>query len=396
MAPRPRKPLNKDLSHVPNLYRTKDKRTGRVYYQYLDQRTNKFRGLGTDKAQAIQDAQTLNAVIAQAIRSARVRAMTESGDSMLLSKWIEQYIETQEASAAAGELKAATVKQRKWLANTLSANLGHRPLQDVTTLELTNLLKGIRGAGNARTAQALRSVAIDIYKEAIAEGVAKVNPAAVTRYTKVQTQRARLVWETFAAILDKAETLEPWVSNTLLLAICTAQRPEDLAIMQFRRGADWESLFEAWGRGERTAHPYPHIHEGRLWVVQQKTGELISIPLTLRLDVLGVTVGDVVNRCRDRVASRFLIHHTKKRTMSKPGDPVHVNTLSKGFRRARDLSGLSWAGKEPPTLYECRSLAERLYSAQGGDTQTLLGHKHGRMTALYHDARGAEWREVEI
>jgi len=56
--------------------------------------------------------------------------------------------------------------------------------------------------------------------------------------------------------------------------------------------------------------------------------------------VIGFSLGDVVARCRDRVLSPHLIHHTKKRTMSTPGVPAHENIVYKGFKRAREKTNI--------------------------------------------------------
>nr|WP_241489112.1 hypothetical protein [Cronobacter sakazakii] len=47
----------------------------------------------------------------------------------------------------------------------------------------------------------------------------------------------------------------------------------------------------------------------------------------------------------------------------------------------------------PATLHEQRSLAERLYEAQGVDTQKLLGHKSPNHAARYHDDRVKAWQK---
>jgi integrase len=82
---------------------------------------------------------------------------------------------------------------------------------------------------------------------------------------------------------------------------------------------------------------------------------------------------------------------------------VWIDTSTKGFARARDLAakraeGPLWEeGKTPPSFHELRSLSERLYNAQSNvDTQLLLGHKDPRSTAIYKDARGAEWVRVQV
>lgn len=76
------------------------------------------------------------------------------------------------------------------------------------------------------------------------------------------------------------------------------------------------------------------------------------------------------------------------------GSQVHIDTISRAFADARALTELQWPGKTPPTYHEIRSLSERLYKAQGVDTKALLGHRHERMTEVYHDARQAEWNTV--
>lgn len=392
MAPRPRNKGHKDL--VPNLYPKTDKRTGVVYYQYLDRRTGKFHGMGTDKAQANKDARALNTAIDAQLASARVAVIVtrqHAHQSILFADWITLYLPNLEKRG----LKKNTIRHRKSMANIWTGFLKGKTLAEITTLDISGVLNAYRAKGNDRMAQAMRSIAIDIWNEAMAEGHATTNPAKITRNPRVEVKRARLTWETFSIIHAKtAEIGEAFAVNSQLLALVTAQRPEDLCEIQFRRGADWDGLFEAFMRRERGAHPYPHVHDGKLWVVQHKTGNLVRIPLTLRLDVLGLSVGDVVHRCRTRVASRFLLHHTKARTMSKPGDKIHPQTISKWFARARNATDLKWP-MMPPTLYEIRSLAERLYEAQGVNTRLLLGHKDAKMTATYHDSRGAEWMEVE-
>lgn len=52
-----------------------------------------------------------------------------------------------------------------------------------------------------------------------------------------------------------------------------------------------------------------------------------------------------------------------------------------------------------PSLHECRSLAERLYRAQGIDTQTLLGHSRPQQTDDYNDDRGlssGQWKVLVL
>lgn len=74
-------------------------------------------------------------------------------------------------------------------------------------------------------------------------------------------------------------------------------------------------------------------------------------------------------------------------------DRLHVSD-DRRVAGARNQTGLTWPGKTPPTYHEIRSLAERLYRAQGVDTQALLGHRHPRMTKVNADPRQAEWLKI--
>ncbi len=138
---------------------------------------------------------------------------------------------------------------------------------------------------------------------------------------------------------------------------------------------------------------FKDIQDGYLHVVQRKTGNPLKISLDVRLEAIGMSIGDMVAVCRDRVVSPYLIHHTKRRTTSELGDPVHKDTISRGFARARSLVGIG--GEHPPTFHEIRSLSARLYQAESRDPQLLLGHRDPKTTLLYKDGRGYEWMVVE-
>ena len=133
-----------------------------------------------------------------------------------------------------------------------------------------------------------------------------------------------------------------------------------------------------------------------MWVEQSKTGNRVCIPLGLRLQALNLSLGEVILRCRDRVLSKHFVHHSAFAGRAKPGDQVRASTITAEFAAARDACGLTWPpDSAPPSFHEIRSLAARLYDEQGVNAQVLLGHKRPEMTALYRDARGAEWAEVD-
>ena len=174
------------------------------------------------------------------------------------------------------------------------------------------------------------------------------------------------------------------MQRVMELALLTGQRREDVAL---------------WERSD--------IHDGHLWVEQHKSGNIekrgvgtqtrLAIPLDLRLcvtsgeRVIDWTLKDIIQRCwSDRVASKMLIHHTKRRTKSNPGDPVWKDTITKAFAKARDMAEIDGGDKEPPTLHEIRSLSIRIWQEQRGRdfAQALAGHKQSSTTDIYTDVRG--------
>ncbi|MCM5061648.1 tyrosine-type recombinase/integrase, partial [Escherichia coli] len=127
--------------------------------------------------------------------------------------------------------------------------------------------------------------------------------------------------------------------------------------------------------------------------LSRKPGAVQALPLTLRCDAIGITLKEVIDGCRDRILSPYLIHSRHQ----KQPKPMSKDNLSDYFAKARDLAGvIPPAGKTPPTFHEQRSLSERLYRAQGIDTKTLLGHKVQATTDRYNDTRGQEWVKLVI
>lgn len=225
--------------------------------------------------------------------------------------------------------------------------------------------------------QLLRGVWIDLFKEAQHAGEVDqgFNPALATKKAHNKVKRSRLSFKDWQKIYEAAkEKWPPAASNSMLLALVTGQRRSDIAKMKFT-----------------------DIWDGHLHIEQLKTGSRIALPLTLRCDVLEMTLSDVVAICRDRVLSPYMIHHSRPHGAAKAGDPLDENSLSRYFSESRDIAGIKVAkDKTPPSFHEQRSLSERLYRAQGIDTQLLLGHKSMAMTDHYNDDRVSGWKNLVI
>lgn len=283
-------------------------------------------------------------------------------------------------------LAANTLRTKKSIIGRIEDRWGEKPYSTVDTATIDEFLREFVKQGKKRMAQSFRSCLIELGNKAMAIGWSQYNPAIVTTATPVTIKRARLTVDDFAAIYDSAvKNCEPWVARSMELALITAQRREDISL---------------WERSD--------IRDGKLWVEQGKSENTetrgvgmqtrLAIPLTLRMAIttsagrkIDWTLKDAVARCwSDYVASRYLIHHCRERTHSKPGDPVWKDTVTKGFQRAREATDLKWEGKEPPTFHEIRSLAIRIWkSAKGKDfAQAIAGHKQSSTTDIYTNERG--------
>nr|WP_254908643.1 tyrosine-type recombinase/integrase [Halomonas citrativorans] len=219
----------------------------------------------------------------------------------------------------------------------------------------------------------MRWEAESLFRAAIYERIIDLNPVIPVKPPRVPVGRSRITFEEWQTIYAWSESNAlPWESYLLLLALVTGQRRSDLVRM-------------------RTSH----IVNGHLRVEQQKTGARIELPLSLRLDALSITLEETIRRADD---------------YRRPGDlllrrrddvPFCPKGLSPSFQKARQAvyDDSRWAPKTPPTLHEIRSLSERLYRAQGINTQNLLGHKNQSMTDQYNNDRGrsaGEWKRLEL
>lgn len=211
----------------------------------------------------------------------------------------------------------------------------------------------------------------DFFSEAVNYSWLVRSPAAAIKYPKVKVLRERLTLEQWEKIHAwSGANQPPWVSRMLVLALVTAQRRSD--IEKFRFSDVWEN--------------YLHI-------VQAKTGERLALPLDLQLDAIGVTIRQAIEDCRGYAINEDYLLRKHN------GQPLVMASLSARFEEAREGALPAFKSGHPPSLHECRSLAERLYRKQGINTMVLLGHRRQAMTDMYNDDRGlssGEWRQLSL
>ncbi len=140
---------------------------------------------------------------------------------------------------------------------------------------------------------------------------------------------------------------------------------------------------------------FSDIWDDMLHIEQEKTGSKVAIPLNLKCEELGLTLRDVVAKCRDAVISKYLVHFRHSISQSTRGDRVSSSSLTTTFKKARNKCGVEWEEGTAPTFHEQRSLSERMYREQGIDTKKLLGHRSSKMTDRYNDDRGKDWVVID-
>ena len=375
MAARPRK----NNVSVPNLYPLYSRKVNKVYWRYKHPVTGKFHALGTNEAEAIAIATEANTRLAEQrtrqILAISDRIATSKGKAITTSTWLDRYQAIQDDRLKSGDIRLNTYKQKAKPVSLLRERAGMKLISAVDVRDIAQLLEEYISAGQPRMAQVVRSVLIDVFKEAQHYGEVPpgYNPALATKQPRRKITRQRLSLEEWQKIFDIADASHRYMGNAMLLALVTGQRLGDISEMKF--SDIWDD----------------HLH-----IIQEKTGSKIAIPLSLRLNAINWSLRDVVARCRDYAVSPYLVHFFRTTSQAERGAQVKANTLTMNFSKARDLAEIDWGTGTPATFHEQRSLSERLYKEQGIDTRKLLGHKTQQQTDRYHDDRGKGWDKVAL
>ncbi|WP_052451131.1 tyrosine-type recombinase/integrase [Pseudomonas batumici] len=277
---------------------------------------------------------------------------------------LAQWCDLQEELIRSRPLKPRTISDRLNNLRHLRLGLGNRLLHQILPRDLELLINNIAASGRPFAARRVYIEANELFNAAVYCRLLITNPLSPVKAPAPRPSRARLSLLHFLKIREVAESWKrPWFANCLNLALVTAQRRADVAVMA-----------------------PPHVFASHLHVTQQKTGACVAIPLELKLDAIGMSVGESIDRCLEVQpnGNTFIAR--------RDGKPYVTAMLTHSFAACRDEAFSRKTWRSPPTFHEIRSLSERLYRTQGIDTQTLLGHKHASMTDLYNDERDVEGR----
>ena len=344
--------VNRDLP--PNLYVRNN-----GYYSYKDPRSGKEYGLGRDKRSAINQSIEANLELYQDLAQP-VKLLDRMNDvkKYTLNNWLETY----EKELDRRKLAAKTMESYTRFLKTIKEGIGPFPIEDIDTKALADFLAPWRDDGKATMHNRIRNFLKDVFATAIAHGVIKTNPIEYIKTEKVEVVRSRLSLEEFKQICSNTPSLYPWAKPCFELALLTGQRIGDIQAMK------WDD-----------------IRDGKIFVIQQKTGSRVAIDTSHGLNAIGKTIKDVLGEL--------------EAFKDEGGHVIPVSggrdKLSRAFLKSRSASKLKWEGTAP-SFHEIRSLSARLYKEEndGDFSQRLLGHKNSAMTDKYTDTRDNAFIEV--
>lgn len=359
---RPRKAGNRDLPA--NLYRN------RGGWRYVHPVTGKitYFPATTSREAAAHAAAQLNSILQPTGRDLVSRVLGEG----------------QTVRDAINEFRAEELPNRGWGPKTLSErkirlariekDIGGSDLSAFGVQQVADYLKSVTKSPSARAQY--RYVLSLVFTEACQRGWVEQNPVLMTKKPHQERKRARLTMEGFQKVYQAAS---PWLRNAMDLGLLTLQRRADIVAWRF---AD--------------------VRDGWLHTVPGKTEATTNVRLKIQATKEMLAV---VERCRDKVLSPFLIHRLPEKAR-----PQHMKAklrghhtqvlpaqLSREFDAAREASGAFDGIDNPPTFHEIRSLGADRYRQMGwpkARIQALLGHSTEGMTSHYLEGHEAPWTEV--
>ncbi|EKO3894373.1 phage integrase Arm DNA-binding domain-containing protein [Vibrio metschnikovii] len=377
MAARPRSYKN----HVANLYQKTDKRNGKTYFTYKHPITGKFIGLGCDRDKAFEAARQVNLMISEQrleqlnfIIQNNKKAVKVVGVSA--KSWVEKYQVIQKERVSTGELTQSTLKNKVYLSQIFADRFGSAGIKEITTKNIVDVIDEYKAQGKSAMAANLKSLWIDLYKEAQYAGEVEpgFNPAIHTRNIKLNPKRQRVSESDLLEIMSTSlYQSKHYLRVAMKLAITTGLRRGDISELKFS-----------------------DVKDDHLFVSLNKSGgkTKLAFPLTLTNPFLNESLGDIIKECRSsRIVSKYLVHSSENAGRAKRGDQISLSTISKSSMSAKRECSPAVA-ESSFSFHELRSFAERTYRDAGYDTKLILGHKHQSMTDKYNDDRADSYTYI--
>ncbi len=337
-------------------------------FRYINPVTKKETYWTTTRSRAIDAARKLNAIL-----------LPQSNDLVAHTLNTGQRVRDavqlfRDEDLARRKLSASTREIVEIRVHRIDADCGDMRLLDCNVKWVAEYLRTVTDSLDAR--MRYRSLLAEIFAGAVQEGWIPSNPVLATKRVRkadISRKRQRLTLDAYKAIHSKAPI---WLQNAMDLGLSTLLRRSDLCKLQF---SDYR--------------------DGRLHAIPEKTKE--STEVRLRISVPEALVA----RCRDNVASPYLIHRLPAKARPRnlrPAERLHHTQvlpaqLTRAFDEARDACGVYAGSKNPPTFHEIRSLGGKLYLDSGWtleQVQALMGHSSRGMTEHYLAGHDAPWTDV--
>lgn len=297
--------MRRDLP--PNLYVRNN-----GYYSYRDPRTGKEFGLGRIKRDAINQAIDANLQLMET--PTRLVDRINGSRCITFHVWLEKY----EGIIKARDLKKKSLDEYINRVGAIRTGIADAEIDTLTTKHIAEFLNDYVSKGKNMRAKLLRSTLNDIFKEAIADGHIQFNPVDATRTPKATVQRERLSIEDYFKIRAAADSMPAWLGLGMELALVTGQRLGDISRLK------WED-----------------VREGRIWIVQEKTGARVSISTDIELIQARLRLSDILARCGLHYA------HCVNIIANQAGGTLAASTISMAFTNARRASGIEWETSPP-------------------------------------------------
>lgn len=357
MSPAPRKPQNKGLPE--NLHTHP-----RGGFRYWHPIKKAYIYLSHDRQKAVDAAKAAN--LHFDLKGRLFDKITDN-PAKPIAKFISEYVTKKLPTYGTTE---ETRKNREYILLRIQKSvLGEKHVEDISTRELYEYLESLPSDW---TRQSYRAQLHQLFVWAKQTGLRTDNPATDLGSLKPKRSRERLSLDQFNTIYSHAPH---WLQNAMDLGLQTIQRPGDVLAMQFE-----------------------HLSTTHLRFIQQKTGKKLQLEI-------GAPLREVLERCRDRIVSPYIVHRLPQRLRPRELRAKHrthhtqvlLEQAERAFAVARDDCGLYKGNKNPPTLHEIRSLGASLYRKAGWQewkVQMLLGHSEIQMTRHYLKGHEAPWDTV--
>jgi integrase len=273
----------------------------------------------------------------------------------------EEYI----AKTAREGRAAVTIGKARWLLSLMEADLGKRPITEISPADLLETLQRIEAKGHLETARRMRSLAGRIFRYAVATSRASADPSALLRGALVAPK-----------VTHHSAILEAKAVGELLRAI-DGYSGQPLTCLALK------------------LTPHLFVRPGELRRAEWREFELDKAIWTIPADKMKMRNPHVVplsSQALELLESAKAISEGQRYIFSSlyPGNrPMSENTINAALRR------LGYSGKEM-TAHGFRSTASTLLNESGrwsaDAIERALAHKDGNLIrGTYH--RGAHWKE---